>query len=174
MRSLIWIAAATLFGAAPGEARANEPAAQAEKPCAAAEYHTLDFWIGRWRVETPAGELAGESHVEPVLSGCALLEHWRGIFLPSGRVQEGLGVHRYDAATRQWRQAWTDETPSTADSVGREEGGAIIYERQGASGARTRMSLRPLDDGRVEQKGERWDEASDSWQVTFHLLYSRH
>lgn len=142
--------------------------------CEAVDYHALDFWIGRWRVETPAGNVAGESRVEPILSGCALLEHWRGLFLPSNRVQEGLGLHRYDAATRQWRQAWIDETPATADSVGRQEGDAIVYEKSpGAPGPRTRMTVRPLADGRVEQKGERWDEAAGDWRATFHLIYVR-
>ena len=150
-----------------------KPKPTAADSCAAAEFHALDFWIGRWRVETPEGDFAGDSHVEPVLSGCALLEHWRGLFMPINQVREGLGVHRYDARTQQWRQAWTDETPGTVDTVGRQEGKAIVYERTSPSGVRSRMSLRPLDDGRVEQKGERWDEATGAWQTTFHLLYSR-
>lgn len=136
------------------------PAASTVVPtCATAEDRGLDFWIGRWRVETPKGELAGNSHVEVALGGC---------------VQNGLGVHRYDAATQRWRQAWVDETPSTADSIGRQEGERIVYESlAGAGGARRRMTIAPIGDGRVEQRGERWDATAGTWQTTFHLVYQR-
>lgn len=160
-------------GAEP--ASGTTPAAPTVVPtCATAEYRGLDFWIGRWRVETPKGELAGNSHVEVALGGCVLLEHWTGLYLDTGRVQKGLGVHRYDVATQRWRQAWVDETPSTADSIGRQEGDRIVYESlAGAGGARRRMTLAPIGDGRVEQRGERWDATAGTWQTTFHLVYQR-
>ena len=164
------VPAAALLLIAPSLPAAEPVAAPAASACAASEFHALDFWIGRWRVETPAGERAGTSHVEPTLGGCALLEHWRGLFLPSDRVQEGLGLHRYDAATKRWRQAWVDETPATVDSSGVQEGDGIVYDESSRPGKR-RMSLRLLAGGRVEQRGERWDEASQSWQTTFHLIY---
>jgi len=169
MRTAAAIAIAVLVLVTP-RAQAADPAAASS--CRDPAYHALDFWIGRWRVETPAGQPAGTSRVESVLSGCAILEHWRGLFLTTGQVQAGLGVHRYDAATRRWRQAWVDETPSTSDSSGHQQGEAIVYDESSpAKAQRTRMTLRPMGDGRVEQKGERWDEASGTWQVTFHLIY---
>jgi hypothetical protein len=153
----------------PG-AQAADPAAAAT--CADPAYHALDFWIGRWRVETPAGQPAGTSRVESALSGCVILEHWRGLFLNTGQVQEGLGVHRYDVASKRWRQAWVDETPSTRDTSGHQEGDAVVYDESSvARPQRTRMTLKPIGDGRVEQKGERWDEANQGWQTTFHLIY---
>jgi len=160
--------------AAATGAAASAGAGTAAAGCAAPEFRALDFWVGRWRVETPKGEFAGASRVEPTLGGCALLEHWEGIFLTTGKVQQGLGVHRYDAASRQWRQAWVDDSPATVDSVGRQEGDRIIYGEPPAEGAaRNRMTLAPLDDGRVEQKGERWDAVTGTWQTTFHLIYRR-
>jgi len=172
-------AAAAVAAALVALALATPPAAPASEPpaagaCEAAAYRGLDFWIGRWRVETPAGQFAGESRIESVLGGCALLEHWRGLYLTTGRVQEGFGVHRYDAATKHWRQAWTDDTPGTSDSTGRQEGDSIVYAGPAdAAGPNTRMTLRPLGDGRVEQKGERWDAAAGVWQTGFHLIYLR-
>lgn len=164
-----------LLIALAGPSVTEEPAAAGIAPaCAAAEFRGLDFWLGRWRVETPRGESAGTSRIERVLSGCAILEHWAGLFLTTGRVQEGLGVHRYDAATGKWRQAWVDETPATQDSVGRQVDNRIVYEEPAAAdGAHTRMTLAPLGDGRVEQRGERWDVATGTWQTTFHLIYRR-
>jgi len=169
------------FGAAAALLLLARPAAGAEpvtptpvSACETAEYRGLDFWIGRWRVETPKGEFAGNSHVEAALGGCVLLEHWTGLYLDTGRVQKGLGVHRYDAATQRWRQAWVDETPATADSIGRQEGDKLVYEWPArGGGAGTRMTLSPLRDGRVEQRGERWDSTAGTWQTTFHLFYRR-
>lgn len=168
------IAAALLFAFAGPSVTAGPAAVAIAPACEAVEYRGLDFWLGRWQVETRKGEPAGTSRIELALSGCVILEHWTGLFLTTGRVQEGLGVHRYDAATGQWRQAWVDETPSTQDSVGRKMGDSMVYdEPAGADGTRTRMTLAPLGDGRVEQRGERWDAATGSWQTTFHLVYRR-
>lgn len=165
--------AAALLIAFAGPPITGEPAVVAIAPaCEAAEFRGLDFWLGRWRVETPQGEHAGTSRLELALSGCAVLEHWTGLLLTTGRVQKGLGLHRYDAATGQWRQAWVDETPATQDSVGRQTGDRIVYdEPAGTDGSRTRMTLAPLGDGRVEQRGERWEAAAGTWQTTFHLIY---
>lgn len=168
MRSLIAMTLALLPVLA---ASGSETAAAA--PCEDAAYRSLDFWLGRWRVETPNGTLAGNSHIESALSGCVVLEHWTGLYLTTGQVQEGLGVHRYDAATRRWRQAWTDDTGAVQDSVGDAENGRVVYAESDAAGTRARMTLMRLPDDRVEQKGERWDDAAQAWQTTFHLVYLR-
>jgi hypothetical protein len=171
-----WLALSPIDSAAgPESAPQAQPApgaTPAPAACAAPEFRALDFWIGRWRVETPGGRHAGDSLIEPVLEGCALIERWTGIFLTTGRVQRGIGLHRYDAAAGQWRQAWVDDTGTTLDSLGRQHEGRIVYaERDPASGMPARVSLARLPDGRVEQIGERWDEATRGWHTAFHLIY---
>src|SRR5262245_5700216 len=37
--------------------------APAQSPCAAADHHQFDFWIGDWEVTAPNGTIAGHSHV---------------------------------------------------------------------------------------------------------------
>ncbi len=155
------------------------PLAMADTPpaphdCTGEGFHRLDFWIGDWNVETPDGKPAGRNRIERDLNGCLLLEHWTG-FSDTGEVnQRGLGVHRYDRITDHWLQAWTFDVGVTYDLVGHLEGARMIYDHVARKpGVKQRSTLEPLADGRVEQKGERWDEASNTWQTTFDLIYRR-
>src|SRR4029453_3008907 len=36
----------------------------------------LDFWLGDWPVTGAEGARAGDNHIEKVLGGAAVLEHW--------------------------------------------------------------------------------------------------
>ena len=64
---------------------------------------------------------------------------------------------------------------TTYDMIGRPaRTGKSIYERTGLNGrVAGRTTITPLPDGRVDQLGERWDEKSQAWQTTFHLIYTR-
>ena len=142
--------------------------------CSAPEYHALDFWIGSWRVATPDGRPAGTNRIERSLGDCILLEHWSEFSADGNRAQLGLGAHRYDRAIGRWRQAWMMDTGTTYDMIGRWQDRQIVYERIGSSGrVAGRTTITPLPDGRVDQLGERWDEKSQAWQTTFHLIYTR-
>jgi hypothetical protein len=146
----------------------------AEAACAAPEYRALDFWLGRWRVASIEGHAVGRNEIESTLSGCALLEHWRGYSPQDRREQAGLGVHRYDAASKTWRQAWMMDTGIGYDLVGRAKEDGVVYERRGADGelaGRTTLTLLP--DGRVRQHGERIDPVTGEAQTTFDFIYTR-
>ncbi len=144
------------------------------RDCTAEGFHRLDYWIGAWNVTTPDGKPAGRNRIERELGGCALLEHWTGLDEQGAVNQHGLGVHRYDRVTDRWLQAWTFDTGDTYDLVGHLEGARMIYDHVARKpGPKRRSTLERLPDGRVEQKGERWDEASQRWETTFHLLYAR-
>lgn len=153
---------------------ATAGAADAPAPCAAPGFHALDFWIGQWRVATASGQPVGRNRIEPTLSGCALLEHWRGYSPQTGRDQDGLGVHRYDAASGTWRQAWMTDTGAGYELVGQIQGDAVVYERSGPDGQPAgRTTLTPLPDGTVRQTGEARDPASGAWQANFDFIYTR-
>lgn len=159
---------------AAASAAVASSAASAPAGCVAPEFRALDFWVGQWRVSTAGGQPVGRNRIEPALSGCVLLEHWRGYSPQLGREQDGLGVHRYDAATQTWRQAWMVDSGSGYDLVGRAQGDGVVYERRGADGqveGRTTLTKQP--DGRVQQLGERRDAASGNWQVAFDFIYTR-
>jgi hypothetical protein len=152
-------------------------AAEAPPPardCSAEGFRRLDYWIGNWTVATPDGQPAGHNRIERELGGCVLLEHWTGFDAEGRAAQRGFGMHRYDRVTDHWLQAWAFDTGDTYDLVGHLEGARMIYDHVARKpGPKRRSTLELLPDGRVEQKGERWDEASQRWETTFHLLYTR-
>jgi len=158
----------------PPAAAAETAAANAPAACVAPEYRALDFWIGRWRVETVEGQPVGRNDIELTLSGCALLEHWRGYSPQTGREQAGLGMHRYDAASKTWRQSWMMDTGTGYELIGRVHESGVVYERRDADGklaGRTTLTLLP--DGRVRQHGERIDPLTGEAQTTFDFIYAR-
>lgn len=158
----------------PPPAATAAGAADATASCAAPAFHALDFWTGQWRVATAGGQAVGRNRIEPTLSGCVLLEHWRGYSPQTGRDQDGLGVHRYDAASGTWRQAWMTDTGASYDLVGRIQGEAVVYERSGPDGQLAgRTTLTPLANGTVRQTGESRDPASGAWQTNFDFIYTR-
>ena len=62
---------------------------------------------------------------------------------------------------------------TTYDMIGHLLDRQMIYERTGLNGRIAgRTTITPLPDGRVDQLGERWDEKSQSWRTTFHLIYT--
>ena len=69
--------------------------------CSAAPYREFDFWVGKWNVFNPAGQLAGTSIVESELDGCVVEENWNGA--GGGR---GRSLNIYDASTGTWSQFW--------------------------------------------------------------------
>ncbi len=144
------------------------------RPCAAPEYHVLDFWLGDWRIETGKGRPAGASRIEPALGGCVLIERWSGLTQEGDAIQAGLGVHRYDMSSGLWRHGWVDEGGTAVDLAGRPDGRALVYEgAERPDTPKSRMTLTPLADGGVEQKGENWDAATSAWKTTFRLIYRR-
>jgi ketosteroid isomerase-like protein len=158
----------------PAAAAATTSAAATPAGCAAPGFHALDFWIGQWRVATAGGQPVGRNRIEPTLAGCALLEHWRGYSPQTCRDQDGLGVHRYDAASGTWRQAWMTDTGLGYDLVGQVQGNTVVYERSGPDGQLAgRSTLTPSPDGTVRQTGESRDPASGAWQTNFDFIYTR-
>ena len=72
-------------------------------PCAAPEYHQLDFWVGRWDVyPTGKDKLVAHSLIEPVY-GCGIRENW----MPLSN-QPGGSLSIYVPAEKRWEQFWIE------------------------------------------------------------------
>ncbi|HST09899.1 MAG TPA: nuclear transport factor 2 family protein [Terriglobales bacterium] len=72
-------------------------------PCAAAEYHQLDFWAGDWDVfdvDNPATQVA-RVKVDRILNGCVLHEDYQDT---SGHKGQSFSI--YDAGLKAWHQSW--------------------------------------------------------------------
>ena len=170
IRAAQWATAALLVTAVPAVAQTGSGCA--DDPV----YHTLDFWVGDWDVFV-GDTLVGTNRIEKVLSGCALIEHWRG----SGG-DEGKSLFYHQPATQRWKQVWVTARPMAPGGVKEKElieimgdgglrfQGTIPLPGGGSYGDRT--TLTPLPDGRVRQVIEIGRDGQ-SWQVTFDAVYVR-
>jgi hypothetical protein len=141
-------------------------------PCAAAEHHQFDFWIGDWAV-TEDGKPAGTNRIDRLLDGCALLENWVGV--GGGR---GHSLNFYDARRHTWQQTWIDASGGALNLSGGMRLGSMVM-----SGSRTdpatkreqidRISWTPNADGTVRQLWDRSTDGGGSWKVLFDGLYRR-
>lgn len=161
-------------GPGPAPAAAQDAAAPA-RPCDALEPHRrFDFWIGEWTVYDAEGNRLGTNSITRPEQECMLVERWE-----SATGNHGTSINYFDPGTERWVQYWV-AAASMLDLHGRFEDGAMRMEGRarsirspGAEGVRTRGTWTPLEDGRVRQTFERWNEETGEWQVTFDGYYVR-
>jgi hypothetical protein len=147
--------------------------------CAAmAAFHTLDFWVGRWRV-TVKGIYAGTDVVTRELSSCAVMERWN-----DADGGKGFSLFAYDAFSGQWRQTWVTDR---ATSIGGIKYKTLVYVYPGG-GTRfqgilpappsqapilDRTTLLPVGKQTVHQIIEISSDGGQHWRTTFDALYQR-
>src|ERR1700712_1266995 len=79
----------------------------APQPCRdAAGGKALDFWVGDWTVVAVAdGAKQGDSRIERVLDGCAIIENWHG----TDANDDGKSLFSFDARSGLWDQVWVTQ-----------------------------------------------------------------
>jgi tetratricopeptide (TPR) repeat protein len=137
-------------------------------PCeSTAENRQFDFWVGAWDVQTMDGQHAGDSKIQRILNGCALLENWEG----SG---PGKSINSYNTARKQWQQLWVDAGGEVHEYAGGLVNGEMILEGPAADhdGNKSfrRMTFSRLSGGRVKQKGEISPDGR-VWSAEYELVY---
>jgi hypothetical protein len=130
----------------------------------------LDFWLGRWHVRTINGVLAGTNHVERVLEGYAILEHWRDV-----TGAEGKSLFFFDRAASTWRQVWVMQGHVKEKALVEAEAGRVRFEGHALLGEaripdRTTLYARP--DGTVSQRIEHSRDGGATWIVSFDAVYA--
>jgi len=131
----------------------------------------LDFWIGRWSVRTRDGERAGTNHVERVLDGYALLEHWRG-----AAGDEGKSLFYFDRSAGGWRQVWVMDGYVKEKALELAEPGRARFAGTAfVDGLRfpDRTTLTARADGSVGQLIEHSLDGGESWKTSFDAIYER-
>ena len=129
----------------------------------------LDFWLGRWSVRTRDGEHAGTDHVERVLDGFAVIEHWQGV-----AGEEGKSLFYFDRSAGTWRQVWVIEGYVKEKSLVLDEPGRVRFEGIAhADGAAfpDRTTLTALPDGGVGQLIEHSLDGGVTWKTSFDAVY---
>lgn len=134
-----------------------------EEPTAPA--HQFDFWLGKWIVLNVKGDTLGYSHIQSVSDGLGLLEQWT-----SKGGTSGTSINYYNPADRQWHQHWVGGRGMILHLSGGLSGQRMVLSghrvtEQGA--INDRISWKPLEDGRVEQRWEIKKEDARDWNTVF-------
>ena len=146
-------------------ASAQQPPAPTAQPCADAEYHRLDFWVGRWDVyPTGKDKLVAHSLIEPVY-GCGIRENWMPL-----NNQPGGSLSIYVPAQKHWEQFWIDSSGSRAFFSGGWNGKAMVITGEWG-GPLVRMSYSKNADGSVRQLGEQSTDKGQTWKPSFDFTY---
>ena len=152
--------------AAPGAALAKTPTPP-PPACQSAEYRQFDFWLGEWEVFLPTGKKAGDSRIEAIGAGCALLENWSG----NGGFS-GKSLNTYDSSDKQWHQSWVDSSGSRLELAGSYADKRMVLS-SGSGAAMQRIAWSVNDDGSVRQLWESSADGGKTWAVQFDGKYVR-
>jgi len=180
-------AAATRASATPPPASASAasvataPAAAASapgKPCTGPEAHQFDFWIGDWDLVVRArsaptsdqwGEAKGHQHVESILAGCAIAEHFTAE--GPGTPWSGASYSSWQPQLAAWRQTWVDDSGGyLAFRGGLENGAMTLYgEPRDVGGKRVQMRMVFRDVTASSLRWE-WQRSDDNWATAAPMI----
>src|SRR5436190_4191859 len=164
---MLVIAALVLAQAvAPSPPPPPPPAPAAANPCAGAEHHQFDFWVGKWDVYPSGGDkLTAHSLIESVYGGCGIRENWMPL---SGSGGGSLNI--YLPQEKHWEQFWIDSQGTRATFVGGWNGKAMVIQGRWG-GPLVRISYSKNADGSVRQFGEQSTDNGKTWATSFDLTY---
>lgn len=147
--------------------------AKTTTPCAAAEYHQFDFWLGDWDVfEANAQTPAAHVKVSRLLDGCAILEEYEQADGLSGR-----SISAYDPHRGGWHQSWFTNRGATLLLDGRLENGEMrlnAVEHLDANKERQTRALWKAEAGGVRETAVRSVDGGKNWDSWFDLMFRPH
>jgi hypothetical protein len=158
-------ALAALVALAGEVAVAQTPAPPAA--CQTPEHRQFDFWLGEWEVFLPNGKKAGDSRIESIAAGCALLENWTGTGGFSGK-----SLNSYDGTDKRWHQSWVDSSGSRLELAGAYADKRMVLS-SAPGGTVQRIAWSVNDDGSVRQLWEATEDGGKTWTVQFDGRYMR-
>lgn len=134
----------------------------------------FDFWIGEWDVfQNGTAVKIGDSKIEAVSGGHALLEHWSS----SRASQTGKSLTSFNRATQQWQQYYVGSFGRTTEYKGALVDGKIVLVAEitlpNGTKALNRGTWTPNPDGSVRQQFETSSDGGRTWQAGFDGLYRR-
>ena len=157
--------AAPLHGQSPGPPSA----------CKAAEFRTLDFWVGDWVAEDQEGRRIGTNRITRDEYGeCVITEHFR----TDDGSMVGHSVSIYVPALKQWRQNWVDNQGSYFDLVGGPVSSGdyqFVFEnkRPAEAGPYLRMIFQDVKPERFTWRWQKRAKAEDPWSDSWVIQYRK-
>ena len=171
MKTLIsLILLVSLFAVGASCAQDNAPVFPCDENDRFAEF---DFWVGEWDVHVASGQIAGSNVITSTQRNCVLIENWT-----SATGGTGMSINYLDHEADEWVQIWNDSQGSQINIRGglTDNGmllvGTIHYITQDKT-VPFRGLWTLLDDGRVRQFFEQFDQEKDGWAPWFEGFYTR-
>jgi hypothetical protein len=146
--------------------------------CNGSEFHQFDFWIGDWELvvharTTPTGnkwaDARGRQHVESILGGCAIAEHFSADGPP--KPWAGASYSAWQPQLARWRQTWVDDSGGyIALDGGIEHGAMTLYgEPRDVDGVHTQMRMVFRDVAADSLRWE-WQRTEDGWETATSMI----
>jgi hypothetical protein len=139
-----------------------------------AKARQFDFWVGEWDVYvTGTNAYAGNSVVQKISGGCALLENW------NSSVSEGKSLNYIDDSTSKWKQVWVGSyTNGKQDFVnGEYKDGAMRFTfiTKDAQGRTVQGKFTFFNEGvnQVRQLNETSADGGKTWITNYDFTYKR-
>ena len=153
----------------------NSASAQSPQfPCEEDErFAQFDFWLGEWDVHVASGDFAGSNVITSPYRSCVLIEKWTNA---SGGG--GMSVNYLDHQTGEWVQVWNDASGGQINiRGGLTDDGMLLEGTIHNVATNTTAPFRGLwtllEDGRVRQFFEQFDDESGEWKPWFEGFYTR-
>jgi hypothetical protein len=151
------------------------PATTVPVSCAAVpERHHFDFWIGEWDVTTGAkkdGSKGGNSVIQSVSGGCALLENWTSI-----QGGQGKSLNAYNPLVHEWQQYWIGQDGNVTEfRTSHFDGTSLSFLTDDGPGPNLigRLTFTPMATDLVRQHYESSGDAGKTWTTVYDLYYHR-
>jgi len=157
--------------------QSSAPQRQAQ-PCAEAQQHEFDFWVGEWDLTWPGtkqGEIApGSNIIKRILDGCVIEESFSG---GESMPLRGMSVSTFDARAGKWKQTWVDNQGGYLDFVGGFKDGQMVLTRDatGPDGTpiQQRMVWKNIAANELDWSWERSLDGGKTWEVSWPIHYKR-
>lgn len=166
-----------LFGVALSSLVCGEAGAQAPKPspCADAEHHRLDYWVGDWDAYDleDSEKLIARTHVAAIVGGCTLLETYEQ---NDGLLGESFTL--YDAARKVWHHTWVNNGGGLMVLEGQFKDAVLTLQGTVTSLDGHEKVIRdvwtPRPDGSVREAAEISADGGKTWKPFFDVLFRKH
>lgn len=160
-----------LLAAAPASTPPPAPAPP-KVDCTDADHRAFDFWVGDWDVFAGNTRIA-HSRIERIV-GCAISETFDQQVGPAGKPIDyhGRSISAFDPIAKHWQQYYVDSGGTAATLTGGIEHGAmVLISRIGP--VTNRMTVKPLADGSVNQRGESSTDDGKTWAASYDFVYRK-
>jgi hypothetical protein len=171
-----WIAiAAAMMVMACASAQAQQQPAQSA-PCAGAEFHQMDFWLGTWDARyanDPGAPPDGRNVITREYGGCVIQEQFDGGPAAQGLI--GHSVSTFHRPMGKWRQTWVDNQGGYYALTGGPAGDDFVLENMRPSNNAPYMRML-FEEITADSFTWRWQQSTDAgatWSDQWVIYYTR-